>query len=175
MVHFYTEVVDAITETHRWDYLLCKKQDSQYTLRGLGGVNALPRESLDVLEHSVRRHIENLRPFYTGTISSSISIWEVWEVYLFAGAMTDVWQPRNELFAKSLQDWRNVQLTAENFDKDLSLRGFTGPLGSLTRTSVVVFSTSRYPDSMESADVAVAMDKAKCASETVHEEGHGMG
>jgi len=54
-----------------------------------------------------------------------------------------LWQPENELSVKSLQDWKNVQLTAGNFSKDLSPSSFREPLGTLTRTSVVVFSMSR--------------------------------
>jgi len=86
----YTDVVDAITETRGWNYLLCRKDGSQYTFIGPGVLNALPQEPSGVLMDSARRHIEKISNLDAATVSPNISMWGVREVYLFARAMTDV-------------------------------------------------------------------------------------
>jgi len=139
----YTKVVDANTDTRGWNYLLCRKQGSQYTFILSEVVNALPSESPDVLMDPARRHIEDFTDFDAATVGPRISIWGVREVYLFARPMTNVWQPRDESFAKSLEDWKNVQLTAENLDKDLFSLVGVHELKQFKQPSVVVFSTSR--------------------------------
>ena len=98
---------------------VCRKQKSQYTFIGPGVVDALPQESLNILMDSAQCYIEKISNLDTITVSLNISMWKVQKVYLFVRTMTDVWQPSDRLFAKSLQDWKNVQLTAENFEKDL--------------------------------------------------------
>ena len=90
LVHFHIRiVVDAITVTRGWNYLLCRKQESQYTFIGPGVVDALPQESSDVLLDSAQRHIKKISNLDTATASLNISMWGVRKVYLFARARTD--------------------------------------------------------------------------------------
>ena len=55
--------------------------------------------------------------------------------------MTDVWQPRGGLSAKSPWDWENATVTAENFEKDLSPCSVSQKFEAVQGTLVVVFGT----------------------------------
>ena len=86
----YRKAADAVTVTHGYNYVLFREQGALYTFVGHGIANVLPRRPLGVLEDLARDHIENLGHPNVAT-GTSISIWEVWEVYLFVKTVADVW------------------------------------------------------------------------------------
>ena len=146
LARFLGKYQSFITVTHTYNYAVFRKQDSGYAFSGLRSVHALPQQSLEVLVVTAKHFIEGLS--IPATASISVSMWQVREPPRFAETMADAWQPSGDSSDNPPRDWERVQLTTENFGRDLFQCSRSSLFHVLPRTLVVVFSTlgSSQPD-----------------------------
>ena len=102
-------------------------------------MNALPNQCLELLVNSARREIEDFG--FLPTANIPISLWTVSELRKIPEPTTDIWQPKGDLRAKSIQDWEGATVTAENFGKDLVPCAKTRKFQTVPRILVVTFGT----------------------------------